>query len=148
MPSLILFDTTTSAKPLTPSSPSPCLILFLAACDSAYMALNSPSRQVNAMVKPEMAKNFNYFMANFPNYFIANASCRGYLVDKMNGLLLVCKPLIRHFRNLIYNLGLKQKNAIVKPEIANFPITLIANASCRGYLVDEMYDLNVPSSNL
>ena len=78
MPSLILFDTTTSAKPLTPSSPSPCLILFLAACDSAYMALNSPSRQVNAMVKPEMAK--------FSNYFIADAFCRGYLVDKMNDL--------------------------------------------------------------
>ena len=91
MPSLILFDTTTSAKPLTPSSPSPCLILFLAACDSAYMALNSPSRQVNAMVRPEMAKNFNYFMANFSNYFIANASCRGYLVDKMNDLLLMLK---------------------------------------------------------
>ena len=109
MPSLILFDTTTSAKPLTPSSPSPCLILFLAACDSAYMALNSPSRQVNAMVKPEMAKFFNYFMANFSNYFIANASCRGYLVDKMNDLLLVFKPLIHQFRNLIYNLGLKQK---------------------------------------
>ena len=100
MPSLILFDTTTSAKPLTPSSPRPCLILFLAACDSAYMALNSPSRQVNAMVKPEMANFFNYFMANFSNYFIANASCRGYLVDKtMNGLLMLFKPLIHQIKS-------------------------------------------------
>ena len=30
-------------------------------------------------------------MANFSNYFIANASCRGYLVDKMNDLLLMLK---------------------------------------------------------
>ena len=35
--------------------------------------------------------SIRYFMANFSNYFIANASCRGYLVDKMNDLLLMLK---------------------------------------------------------
>ena len=52
MPSVTLLDTTTSAKPFTPSSRRDARRLFLAAWDSADILEKSPSRQLNAMVRP------------------------------------------------------------------------------------------------
>ena len=60
MPSVTLLDTTTSAKPFTPSSRRDARRLFLAAWDSADILEKSPSRQLNAMVRP-IYKNKIFF---------------------------------------------------------------------------------------